>query len=950
MKKSYFVIFCLFFLFGSLRSQEFGKNKIQYRNFDWQYTKTPHFIIYYYTGEEELVKFATQVAEDSYNEISDDMNHSFKERMPLIIYNSHNDFEQTNVTLSLIEESVGGFTEIFKNRMVLPFEGSYESFRHVINHELVHAFQFNILFGSNISNIIQAELMISIPLWVMEGLAEFESLNWDSGTESYIRDAVINNRLLSIQTLNYYYGYASYKEGQSIYKFIAETYGRKKIGELFHTLRQKKDFEKALKSVLGLTSEQLNEKWSKSLKKKYWPLYDKKDELNQIARKLTDHKKEGNAYNISPSISPGGDRIAFITDKEDYFEVIIISSINGKILKKLVKATKSATFESLHILRPNISWSYDSGKITFTAKAGKEDVIYIIDAENEDIVSVLKPKCDAVYSPSFSPDGKSIVFNGVKACRSDIYIIDITTQKLERLTNDVYDDREPVFSPDGETIVFSSDREDASDSLWHYGNYALFRMTSTGKGIEQLTERETKIGSPVFSKDGKKIIFVSDRDGVNNLYILEIENSSIHRLTDVFGGISSPSLSSDNKKLAFSGYEEGGYDVYMVSEPLVYPEEETGKSINFDTRHTVVKKDCKLEKGKKAGLNFSTDWAGGYLGFSNSFGFQSMMQISISDILGDNRFDLAFDLYSSNLLDANFQLVYWYLPKRWDIGAALFQQKNFYLVFPLSTEENIEIIEETLRGLSLLFRFPIDKFHRFDLETDIFTMHQSYELYNEYGSLLGEGETETYYNLLPTLSWIRDTAIWGYTGPINGERWKFSYAKSIPKIATYSFDYSILYGDIRNYLRIVKDYSLATRVYGFGSWGKDALYYPLGGSENVRGYDYYSFYGKKAGFINLELRYPFIEKFKTHFPLPLNITGVRGVAFCDIGGVTDQIRNFKTSIRTDRGIKLDDLKLGFGTGMRMNINIAVLKFDIAWHSNLESISRMYIHFSLGSEF
>ncbi|GAH19066.1 unnamed protein product, partial [marine sediment metagenome] len=264
----------------------------------------------------------------------------------------------------------------------VPFEGSYERFRHVINHELVHVFQFDILFGSRLGSVMQSEFMMSVPLWVMEGLAEFESLNWDSETESYLRDAVINNRLIPIQTLNYVYGYAVYKEGQSIYKFISETYGRKKMGELFHTLKQKKDLEKALKSTIGLSIDQLNREWSKSLKKRYWPLYDKKDELDLIARKLTDHKKLGNAYNISPSISPDGTKIAFLTDKEEYTEILIISAINGEILKKIARATQSATFENLHILRPGISWSRDGNKIAFSAKSGKGDVIYIADAEH----------------------------------------------------------------------------------------------------------------------------------------------------------------------------------------------------------------------------------------------------------------------------------------------------------------------------------------------------------------------------------------------------------------------------------------------------------------------------------------------------------------------------------------------------------------------------------------
>lgn len=937
-------------LFGAfLVGQEFGKNKIQYKDFNWKHIKTSHFTIYYYQGEEELAKFAAQVAEDSYYQLQEDLNHNFTKRMPLILYNSHNDFEQTNVTLELVEEGVGGFTELFKNRMVTPFEGSYERFRHVINHELVHAFQFDILFGSNLGSIMQAELLMSIPLWVFEGLAEYESLHWDSETESYLRDAVINDHLVPIQVLNYTYGYSSYKMGQSIYKYIGDTYGQRKISEFFHTIKQKRDFEKALRSTVGLSTEQLNSDWSKSLKKRYWPQYDEKDEIGTFARKLTDHRTLGNAYNVGPVVSPDGTKVAFITDREEYTEILILSTLDGKVLQKIARGTRSKTFESLHILRPGIAWSPDGSKIAFSAKSGKEDVIYIADAEHGKIVTTIRPDLDAVYAPSYSPDGSRIVFDGVKDGMADIYLVDVNTRAVERITADVYDDRDPVFSPLGDQIVFSSDRQAENDTIWHYGQYALFKMELTGGNLVQITERESYVGRPAFSHDGESIIFVSNREGVNNLYVLEIDSLVMYRLSDVFGDVASPTLSANDQKLVFAGYENGGWDIYVMRDPFEYAKTLPGERVDYQTRYSVVKKNYELENEEKAGLQFSTDWAGGYLVFTSAYGFQSLMSIAVSDVLGNHRFDLAFDLYSKNILDSNFQIIYWYLPRRWDLGMALFQQKNYYLIFPVTAGGDIELREETLRGVSSLLRFPIDKYHRIDIGADAFTVQIYSEYLDQYGNIIEERQ-DPYYLLVPQISWIRDTALWGYTGPVSGERWRLTFSRSIPQIHSRSYDYLLAYADIRNYKRIARGYSFATRLFGFSSWGKDALYYPLGGSENVRGYDYFTFYGRKAGFINLELRYPFIDRFRMRFPLPLDIQGVRGVTFCDIGGVTNELREFRTAVRSNGGIKLNDLKMGFGTGIRLNVGIAVLKYDLAWNTDLQSVSRMHMHFSLGSEF
>ncbi|MEO0203261.1 MAG: basic secretory protein-like protein, partial [candidate division WOR-3 bacterium] len=205
----------------------FGKNKIQYREFDWKVAQSKHFKVFYYQGGEYLKDFAIAVLEEAFEEYKSIMPKIPKDKIPVLIYNSPEDFRQTNVIFDLIDEGVGGFTEVFKNRIVVPFFNSYEDFKHVLRHELVHAFQYEALSttGSLLSNITR------IPLWVIEGMSEYVSIGWDITGETFMRDLVLNDLVVPIERLGGYGGYLIYKQGQAVYYFIEKEYSREKVRE-----------------------------------------------------------------------------------------------------------------------------------------------------------------------------------------------------------------------------------------------------------------------------------------------------------------------------------------------------------------------------------------------------------------------------------------------------------------------------------------------------------------------------------------------------------------------------------------------------------------------------------------------------------------------------------------------------------------------------------------------
>ncbi|RKY53639.1 MAG: biopolymer transporter Tol, partial [Candidatus Neomarinimicrobiota bacterium] len=244
-------------------AQSFGKNKVQYDDFKWSYIQTKHFDIYFYEGGKDLAIFAAPIAEEQIKRITSILNWRMRKRTSLIIYNSHSDFQQTNVVLDYLTEGTGGFTELFKNRAVVPFDGNYHEFWHVIRHELLHVVINDMIYGGNIQSIISGRVKLRIPLWMNEGFAEYISMGWDTHADLIMRDVALNNDIPDIKNLDYY---MAYKGGQSVYRYVADKYGVEKIGEIWSQMKSRGDFEKGFKSAIGMGTKDLTKKWQRWLR------------------------------------------------------------------------------------------------------------------------------------------------------------------------------------------------------------------------------------------------------------------------------------------------------------------------------------------------------------------------------------------------------------------------------------------------------------------------------------------------------------------------------------------------------------------------------------------------------------------------------------------------------------------------------------------------------------
>ena len=577
-------------------AQYFGRNKVQWENFHFKVLQTEHFDIYYYDQEADVVNDVGRMAERWYARLSRVFNHSFKKK-PIVLYANAADFHQTTTTGGLIGEGTGGFTDAFMNRVVLPLTGDYSQNDHVLGHEIVHVFQYDIAAQSN--NNRRRFALEQMPLWLVEGMAEYFSKGRvDPLTSMWIRDATIHNRMPDIKQLTRDSRYFPYRYGQAILAYIGARFGDEAVVRYFLAAGVV-GIEEAVERAVGISAKQLFSDWAASSKELYDPVVAARRETALanplIGRKPTlpppdeegkrkNRRRGSTELNVGPALSPDGRYLAFLSARELFsIDLYLADASTGKVIRKLVSSDRDPHFESLRFIEAAGAWSPDSRQLAFITFSKGDNYLSTVNVENGHIEHQKVAGLEAINNVAWSPDGRRIAISGQTTGVSDLFVFDLDSKQVTRLTSDKFADLQPAWSPDGKTIAFVTDR--GPGSVPEQLRFADMHLATIDVDTKQIHLIEGFKGArhinPQYAPDGNSIYFIGNPEGIPDIYRVNVADGSIVRITSVMTGVAgitdlSPAMTvaARTGNIAFSLYEDDNYNIYS------YPANPAGTAPN----------------------------------------------------------------------------------------------------------------------------------------------------------------------------------------------------------------------------------------------------------------------------------------------------------------------------------------------------------------------------------
>ncbi|HEX6202365.1 MAG TPA: BamA/TamA family outer membrane protein [Thermoanaerobaculia bacterium] len=554
-------------------AQYFGRNKVLWEDFEFQVLETEHFDIYYYPAEHPAIEELGRMAERWYERLAAAFDHRLTERKPIIFYADQPDFRQTTVTFGMIGEGTGGFTEPLRNRVAMPLTGMMAETDHVLGHELVHVFQFDIV--SALARSRRNVSLNQVPLWMTEGLAEYFSQGrQDPHTALWLRDALLHDELPTLRDLNRGGRYNPYQYGQAFWAYVGGTWGDQRASLLFGNALVLGP-EQAIEETLGIGAEQLFTDWHAAVRETYQPVIEARQRPEAVSQLLLSSEGTRGDLNIAPAISPDGRLLAFLSSRDLFtIDLFLADARTGEVRGRLLSAAGNPHFDALRFLDSAGGWSPDGERLAFVVFEEGDHAIAIVDVGSRRVVRRYKPGgVGAINNPVYSPDGRTLAFSGMRHGVSDLYLLDLESGRTRQLTDDLFAQLQPTFSPDGRTLAFVTEQGPGTDlgeldfAPLRLGLYDL----ASGR-VEILTPFPgSKHIDPQWSPDGSELYFVADAEGVSDVFAIRLGDRGVRRLTHLVTGAAgitdtSPAMSvaSRTGRLVYSVRDDNEYEVYAL--------------------------------------------------------------------------------------------------------------------------------------------------------------------------------------------------------------------------------------------------------------------------------------------------------------------------------------------------------------------------------------------------
>ncbi|MCK8491240.1 hypothetical protein M0L20_05205 [Spirosoma sp. RP8] len=543
--------------------ERFGKNRIQYRSFDWKIIRTSNFEIYYYQDGTQIANLTAQYAESEFDRITELLGYTPYNRVKIFLFNSPSELAQSNIGLNTQGSLNKREQNLSKSRIELAFTGDQISFRRQIVHDVSMLFVYDMLYGGSLKDALQSSLLLTLPEWFMPGIASYIADGYSLELDDYMRDASLTRTIKKPSLLA---GAEAERVGHSIWNYIVQKYGRDNVSNILNLTRIIRNEQSSISSTLGIPYSRFLREWrdyyagmANAVTQAYRP---SSDEFQIKIKSSSDEELVLNSLKLSPDKQ----YFAYTTLFDGKYKVEVVNTTNQKRTKVLQGGYRLDGQEA-RTRTPLISWQRGNNLVIITDELGKTNLYQYSDFEK-------KPKrqfkrqingLTQVLSMDASDDGGSLILSADRRGQNDLFIYSINRGSYQQITNDLYDDLYPQFvGRTARQVVFSSNRK--QDTLGvDKGSYktitdrlSLFSHEGSARdfSLVRLTDSLSHATQPIPASE-TVVYFLNDVSGIRNLYRLDTESGSVGQVTAFPESIRFYDLNPSNGGFVYSSLKNG---------------------------------------------------------------------------------------------------------------------------------------------------------------------------------------------------------------------------------------------------------------------------------------------------------------------------------------------------------------------------------------------------------
>lgn len=507
----------------------FGKSRVQYGEFLWLYYELPEYNIYYYLNGKELANYTARYAQQVSSDLEQLLDNRFSDKIEFIVFNSLTDLKQSNIGLLNEQQyNIGGITHIIGSKIFIYFDGNYHHFEKQIRAGMARVLIDQTIHGGSMGRQIANSTVMTMPSWFIDGLVSYISEEWNTEIDNYVREGVLSGRY---RKFNHLTGDDAIYAGHSIWRYIAQKYGKQSIPNIVYLARMSRNVETGFLYVLNISFKNLTKEWYANLKTEY--------EGNQNFQDLPKHnvkkKLKKDVVNDQIKIDPTGRYTAWVSNNSGQVKVWVYDNLNSKA-KRIYKQGVRLD-EKIDLSYPIIDF-HPNGRI-LSVITERKGLIWLnqINIQSRKNLKQNIFGFQKILSMSYSPDGRNLAFSAIRRGQSDIYVFNIASGSSEQLSKDFYNDLNPAFLNGGREIIFSSNRlNDTLDEepvmrkpdLPNTHDLYIYNYTKKDKVLRRVTDTPEANEFTAQEYEPGYFTYISDQNGINNRYIARLDSVITH--------------------------------------------------------------------------------------------------------------------------------------------------------------------------------------------------------------------------------------------------------------------------------------------------------------------------------------------------------------------------------------------------------------------------------------